>query len=142
MLNGEMSSTFIMSSIKYQLMGNMMDKESELNKDVRDLVRFTGMKSIGTVMQVSALMVPSKSWWRNDGKTNCRNDSRQCSCSVHWKIPKRKCAAGVHTDGTKYEVMEEGRKNKLQQLLTSVLLFCSLENTEQEMWSRCSHCWY
>ena len=61
MLNGEMSSTFIMNSIKYQLMGKMMDKESELTKDVRDLVRFIGMKSLGTVMQVSVLMVLSKS---------------------------------------------------------------------------------
>ena len=61
MLNGEMSSTFIMNSIKYQLMGKMMDKESELTKDIRDLVRFIGMKSIGTVMQVFALMVLSKS---------------------------------------------------------------------------------
>ena len=78
MLNGEMSSTFIMNSIKYQLMGKMMDKmmdkESELTKDVRDLVRFIGMKSIGTVMQVFALMVLSKSLWRNDGKTNCCKD--------------------------------------------------------------------
>ena len=61
MLNGEMSSTFNMNSIKYQLMGKMMDKESELTKDVRDLVRFITMKSIGSVMQVFALMVLSKS---------------------------------------------------------------------------------
>ena len=59
MLNGEKSSTFIMKSIK--LMGKMMHKESELRKDVRDLVRFIGMKSIGTLMQASALMVLSKS---------------------------------------------------------------------------------
>ena len=142
MLNEEMSSTFIMNSIKYQLMGKMMDKESELTKYVRNLVRFIGMKSIGTVMQVFTLMVLSKSWWRNDGKTNWRNNWHHCSCSVNWKIPKRKCAAGVHTDGTKYKLMEELGKNKLEQLLTSVLLFCSLENTEQDMWSRCSDWWY
>ena len=59
MLNGEKSLTFIMKSIK--LMGKMMHKESELRKDVRDLVRFIGMKSIGTLMQASAPMVLSKS---------------------------------------------------------------------------------
>ena len=65
MLNGEMSSTFIMNSIKYQLMGKMMDKmmdkESELTKDVRDLVRFIGMKSIDD----SNINCPETKWFNN-----------------------------------------------------------------------------
>ena len=126
----EMRSRCSHGRYKVAVDGKIMDKETELTNDVRDIVRFIGIKSIGTVMQVFTLMVQSISWWSNDGKTNWCNDWRQCSCSVHWKILDRKCFTGVHTDGTKYKLMEEPRKNKLEQLLTSVLLFCSLENTE------------